>query len=226
VTVLLVAIGIIALAGTGRWYLARRRGIPSFARRLARTPERRIAAHAGGPTRFVGSVVVTGAQLEAPLSARPCVYYRVVVEELDDTRGDHGWVVLLDTRDHAPFWLHDDSGRARVDLTHSRVDVALDVDLPDHDLVALTRGATMLARHGLTPGPRRILRFREGILGAGQTIAVAGRAARTPDPEPPRDARDYREGPELVLELSGTPREPVLVSFRAGVAATSPPTPA
>jgi len=58
----------------------------------------------------------------------------------------------------------------------------------------------------------KALRYREGILEAGEMVSVYGRGVREPDPEGVDEAEGYRGLPPMRLRMSGSFDEPLLIS--------------
>ncbi len=72
-----------------------------------------------------------------------------------------------------------------------------------------------LARHGkLGTGwfLNKTLRYKEGILEAGEGVAVLGRGTLEPDPDGVARAAGYRSGPPMRLQMRGTLQEPLRIS--------------
>lgn len=115
--------------------------------------------------------------VEAPLSRRACVYYRILVEQ----RRRNKWEALVDRKRSAPAWLDDGSGRVRVDVAAAQVVVSSPArvrsgifGVPSAELDEL------LARLGEKPaeitGP--FLRYREEVLEVGDRLYAVATAAR------------------------------------------------
>lgn len=178
-------------------------------RRLKRAPLRTTAEF---PENTVGTVQGTlryleDAPLVAPLSGRPCAYYEVVVEE---SRGKSELREIIRESEGRDFLLEDAHGRARVHMHGYEVLVVEDVHLRS----GLFQNATpelerFLARHRETSTGwlfNKTLRYREGILEAGETVAVCGTGTREVDPDPRAARGGYRESASrLVLSASDMP---------------------
>ena len=190
-----VAMGAIALFTLGSWYFsadqrAKRamRGVP--ARSISDVIEGELA-------RVVGRVEVDGPVL-APLSGRPCAYWRVVVERNEGGGRNSTWRKLVDESDGVDFALLDETGKAWVRTLH--VSAVLDGDArggsgflqdPTPELRAFLH-----ERGHDTQGLffNRTIRFREGVAEPGEVVAVVGvgRWERDPDEEA-RAGAGYRD---------------------------------
>jgi hypothetical protein len=196
--------------------------VGAFAVRLAFSRDRRIKrllrrikptairdAADGRVVKIVGELVYAGRSIPSPLSQRACAYYSIVVEEYRGrgTRGGH-WREIVHEEKGIDFYVRDDSGMALVRVTsdgkyfpalvqdrRARTSPILSSD-PDLERFLAERG---IATEGAFF--RKNLRGREGILEAGERVAVGGIARWLPDPD--AAGGSYRETPKrLVLESS------------------------
>ena len=193
----------------------------SVAIRRAFTPERRIKrllrrfkptpirdAEDGRVVKIVGELVYAGRSIPTPLSLRQCAYYSIVVEEYR-SRGRSGrWHPLIREEKGIDFYLRDATGMALVHIASDGKHFPALV----HDRKARTSPILrndpnlerFLAERGQTiEGTffRKNLRAYEGILEAGERVAVGGLARWMPDPD--AAGGNYRETPKrLLLEAS------------------------
>lgn len=169
----------------------------------------------GRTGRLVGKVG-DGQTLQAPLTGRSCVFYEATVEQYRSSGKSGAWKEVAREVRGVPFVLDDGTGRAIVDPSGARV--AVDIDMT-------TRSGTFddatpveeefLARHGLRSAGwvfNKSLRYREGVIEIGETIAVMGRGIREPDPAAVAKVGGYRSGPPTRLRLGGSARHPILLS--------------
>jgi hypothetical protein len=169
----------------------------------------------GTPARIVGRVE-EGEQLTAPLSGRPCVFYDAIVQQYRSSGRSGSWHTVIRESRGIPFALDDGTGRALVDPTAARLAVEKD---------STTRSGTFddatpteeafLARHGLRSQGmifNKRLRYREGALEIGETIAVCGIAVREPDPDAASRATGYRDALPTRLRLTSSPKLALLIS--------------
>lgn len=124
--------------------------------------------------------------LTAPLTQRPCVFYRYLVEREQKSKDSTHWVkVAGGDSSYCPFWLQDATGKAMV--IPRRAEVILPVDftfstglgttLPD-TLHAFLQGQGI--RYGGLFGGSR-LRFREWRIEEGEEVYVLGTAQKSHD---------------------------------------------
>jgi hypothetical protein len=189
--------------------------------RLAFTRDRRIKralrkvrptkirdAKDGKAVKIVGELVYAGRTIPSPLSLRTCAYYTIVVEEFR-SRGRSGrWHELVREEKGIDFYLRDETGVALIRVASDGKDFPALV----HDRKARTspiiRNDANLERYlgergHSTEGTffRKNLRAYEGILEAGERVAVGGLARWMPDPD--AAGGNYRETPKrLVLQAS------------------------
>jgi hypothetical protein len=144
------------------------------------------------------------------------VFYEATVEQYRSNGKTGSWRQVAREVKGIPFVLDDGSGRAIVDPSGARV--AVDIDMT-------TRSGTFddatpveeefLSRHGLRSTGwvfNKSLRYREGVIEIGETIAVMGQGVREPDPDAVGKVGGYRTGPPTRLRLGGSARHPILLS--------------
>jgi hypothetical protein len=159
----------------------------------------------GEVARVVGAVSVD-APVSAPLSGRPCAYWRVVVEERRRRGKNSRWVTVIDDHGGVDFVVSDETGRALVktghvravlDKDHGRSSGFLNDATPELDHFLASRGHTS---QGFLFN--KSMRFREGVVEPGETVAVVGAARWEPDPElGAQDRAGYRDrAKRLVLD--------------------------
>ncbi len=163
----------------------------------------------GKAVKIVGELVYAGRSIAAPLSQRACAYYSIVVEEYRGrgTRGGH-WHEIVREEKGVDFYLRDDSGMALVRVAGDGRDLpALVHDRKARTSPILSHDAELerfLNERGRSiEGAffRKNLRAYEGILEAGERVAIGGIARWMPDPD--AAGGSYRETPKrLVLEAS------------------------
>jgi len=163
--------------------------------------------------RIVGAAQPIEAALEAPLTGRKCVYYVVTVHR--QRRGDDSLFSIIREERGVPFRVDDGTGRAIVDPNAAKV--ALDVDGHGEsgafDAPNEREGA-FLWRHGMSGKGlffNKRLRYREAIIGVGETVAIVGEGVREPDPDAAPEAA-YRGDPPTRIRMTSSPRFPLLIS--------------
>lgn len=185
----------------------RERRIKRLLKRMRPTPVR--DARDGKALKIVGELIYAGGSLSSPLSQRRCAYYSIVVEEYRGrgTRGGH-WREILREERGVEFYVRDQSGVALVRVggdgkelpalvrdKKARTSPILSND-PDLERFLNERGKSIEGAFF-----RKNLRAYEGVLEAGERVAVGGLARWMPDPD--AVGGNYRETPtRLVLEAS------------------------
>jgi len=181
-------------------------------RTLARRSRTRIQDAAGRALRVTGHVRGRGEPLRAPVSNRPCVAYRLWVQE----HNRNGWRTLLDAQEASSFVVFDESGEALVDPSGPfRLALAPDegggtgwtgrMGAARVQALQSLLGDRAINRFG---GPKN-LRYREGILTSGEIVSVGGHGVRELGAEG-RGGGLRGSGEWLVLR--GTAQEPLLIS--------------
>jgi len=140
------------------------------------TPTSRIRSMALGRVEVRGRAEGKG-PLEAPLTGRPCVWYRWRIEEEVNSNRQRRWRTLEQgSSDAWPFYVEDDTGRVLVDPQGARIEAAHDLSRVDPPLAG-PLGAFVQERgirtHGFL-GLRRKLRFTEWHIAPGDPLYVLG----------------------------------------------------
>ncbi len=144
----------------------------NVARLISSTPATPIADLDAGLHEVKGSFQGEG-RLTSPLSQRPCLYWRLLLEQ----RRRNRWETVLDRKEAVPCWLDDGGGRVVLHPTEAQVVVSGRergrsgiFGVPSAELDEL------LTRVGERPegigGP--YLRFREEVLDAGDRLYAVG----------------------------------------------------
>ena len=185
----------------------------------------------GERAKIVGTLGYVDEPLISPLTGRACAYYQITVEELleKERTDDHvdGWYEVIREEKRLHFVLEDATGCAIIDTGAAEVSADVCVSIHSEALADPTDvELAFLATHG----PRdkdwylgKTLRYREGILEAGEFVSVYGLGHREPEPLPilhgPVDEDGENEQiveldhePENQLHMSGDYDEPLLVS--------------
>lgn len=209
-----VVVVVLAVAVALWWFSA-----DQVARRaMLQTPRSAIAdAQDGQVVRVVG-VVEAEATVEAPISGRPCVAWRVKVEEKQRSNNGTRWDTVIDDHDEVAFSVVE--GDARALVRPLRVHAVLEQD--GHATSGFLDDATprleafLAARGRSSTGLvfNRTMRYREGVVEPGELVAVVATARWERDPDRgPRAGDGYRDAKlpqRLVLEAP--PGEDLLVS--------------
>lgn len=176
----------------------------------------------GGRARIGGRVSYAGPPITAPLSGRPCAFYELLIEEAG--RRDNIWRTVLRETEGTDFVVQDRSGKALVRAQGSRIAVVKDhhrfsgvFNRPSPEMQAL------FDRHGIDTNYLafdRKLRFREGVLEAGEEAGVVGWGQCEPDDDARPTTNAYRNFATQLVMVS-TPGQPVTVSDHQAVDSSS-----
>lgn len=117
-------------------------------------------------------------QLVAPLSQRPCLYYRLLLEQ----RRRNKWEPLIDRRRAVKVWLDDTTGVVSIDPTVADVLIAAPkrqtrgiYEVPNDELDALLQRLETQLPDNVNP----FVRYREELLESGATLTAVGAASPT-----------------------------------------------
>jgi hypothetical protein len=165
-------------------------------------------ARDGKVVKVVGVLAYAGRTIPSALSQRPCACYSVVVEQFQPRGRGGRWHEVVREEKGLDFYLRDDSGVALVRLAgDGKHFAALIQDRKARTTPILRNDPNLerfLAERGHTVEGvlfRKNLRAYEGILEAGERVAVGGLARWVADPA--AAGGNYRETPKrLVLESS------------------------
>jgi hypothetical protein len=209
--VLAIAAGVAIVAASRVWNEKAR-----IRRDMRSAPLVDIAELREGRTgRLVGRVG-EGETLQAPFTGRSCVFYEATVEEYRSSGKTGSWRQVIREARGVSFVLDDGTGRAIVDPGGARVDVDIDMTTRSGTFDDATPiEEQFLTRHGLRSTGwvmNKSLRYREGVIEIGETIAVMGQGVREPDPDAVGRVGGYRSGPPTRLRLGGSSRHPILLS--------------
>jgi hypothetical protein len=162
------------------------RGTPRARRKLLGHTAQPIRGLTSGFAHVVGEVRAAADVLVAPISQRPCVFYRtaisriVTVQRVSTVGGvqveSEKLPELVDTNEaRVQFELADATGVARIDPTHASFEIAsLDYSSmlrESSDGETFARVQSYLRDRAVTGGE---LRVREAVLGVGETAHVFG----------------------------------------------------
>jgi len=134
----------------------------------------------GDIAKVAGKVELVGEPLIAPLSGRKCAHYQVLVEELVSTGKSSHWHTLIKDEKVVKFVIRD--GRYSAFVNYGEIKSYLVEDrlyksgfrhdaTPELEQYLYNHGRKSVGILGLN----KTIRYREGILEEGESIAVAGR---------------------------------------------------
>jgi|JI10StandDraft_1071094.scaffolds.fasta_scaffold00739_31 hypothetical protein len=164
-----------------------------------------IADVPGATTGWVRGRLIGDAPIIAPLSGRPCWYYKIVVEQVGAIVGDDGGRRLAYEARGQSFEIDDGTGVALIDPEGAQVEVDYDHAVEVMPGARLVQPLAELVRRFKLPAAPVVL--REGVLEVGEVVAAHGRLIREVDPDP------ARQGPRV--RVVGVGRERVFVSERS-----------
>lgn len=182
----LAALALVGAIVLGAWWLS---PYQQTLRALRSVPRVSVSdATEGSLVRIVGTLRAGARTLEAPLSGRPCACFRVEVDVRVSTGKSSSWRNIIREEDGADFFVEDPSGRALVKGGTVEAAIVLDHHLKSGTFDDATPELeAYLARHGHKStdflGFNKAIRYREGVLEPGETVAVLGRARWEDDPE-------------------------------------------
>lgn len=188
--------GVAALLGAASYLGGDERAIVRDAERRPEVAARDLRA--GARVKLVGRVIQLAAPLEAPLSLRPCVAYRVRLHGSTDATG--AYAAEERTSD---FWVCDAAGGlVAVHTRGARLIATPDLELRvDGRRATDARAAAFLARHRARAKHHRYV-LEEGVLAAGDLVTIVGCARRQLDPAE-TVIRSLREPPtKMVFEAT------------------------
>ncbi|MBW2702574.1 MAG: hypothetical protein JRF33_17280 [Deltaproteobacteria bacterium] len=133
----------------------------------------------GAEARLVGEVRLLD-EFFSPLSKRPCAHYHLKVEQNKRSGRSSRWVTIIEDTRTVDFIIDDGTGRAIVETGQSKVAVVKD----SHARSGTFNDASfdleeLLMHYGKTStgllGFNKSIRYHEGVIEAGEKVAVFGR---------------------------------------------------
>ena len=163
----------------------------------------------GDIAKVVGVVEIEGEPLLAPLSGRPCCYYHVTVEQRVQSGKSSSWRTIIDEEFGGDILLRDGDDLARLSGNAYTSLIVKDRDFSSGFLNDATPELeAYLSSDGTESenviGMNKSLRYKEGILEAGESISAIGQGYWK--------IEDHPQGRRKVLELIGLASEPIVVS--------------
>lgn len=199
-----LAFGAVITAAAAAFYFSAK---ATFLRDVRSYPVRPVREVVDGEVvRVVGRVEYVGTPLAAPISGRGAAVFRVVVQERVQSGRSSTWRRVTEEVEAQPFVVRDATGAAFVRDPSPEVLLVEDHEQRSGFLRDATPElAAYLARFGQDSvgmlGMNRTLRYLEGVVEQGETIAVVGRARWEADDSGGASSGDYRSSPKrLVIE--------------------------
>ncbi len=143
----------------------------------------------------------------APISARPCYYYRTLVWEWKLQGKSNQWVKVAAECMHLPFFLDDNTGRVLVDPRGAEFDIHCDVLEEFSDALFTTKDPppgnvrAFLARHGVDINNK--IKVEEYCIKPKNSLFILGSLADNPGievmPQPTREEESLLSTPRSAL---------------------------
>jgi hypothetical protein len=202
--IIVIAVALAGAAAFASWYYSAHR---RMVRRLAELGAVPIAdVPEGASVRIVGTLSYVGEPLLSPITRRSCACYHVLVKEKHGKRME----TVIDESRYSDFLVRDGSGVALVRVVSASLAIVRDehrytggfgeLDPTDEMKELLARHEQSSTARGIFFDSERRLTYEEGLLEAGETVAVFGRGRWEPDPDPTA-GRSYRDrAMRLVLD--------------------------
>ncbi len=95
-------------------------------RLIEETPTSPIGKVTGGLTEIKGDIVSIDEPIISPLTKKPCVYLRLVIEELRSSGKNSRWVTIKSKLLTRRFHLDDGTGQAVIELEKAQIDFEVD----------------------------------------------------------------------------------------------------
>jgi hypothetical protein len=135
----------------------------------------------------VSGLAVGPYTLIAPITARPCYYYRTLVWELQQRGKNKQWVKVAAECRHLPFFVDDNSGRLLVDPRGADLDLHRDFEQQFSDSFFTTEQpvppnvVALLARYGVTANNK--IKVEEFCIKPKNALFILGTLAENPGVE-------------------------------------------
>lgn len=123
----------------------------------------------------------------APVTARPCYYYRTLVWEWKQSGKNKQWVKVASECMHVPFFVDDNTGRMLIDPRGADLDLHRDFQQEFSDSFFTTKDPvpdnvrTFLARHGISTNNK--IKVEEFCIKPKNALFILGTLSENPDIE-------------------------------------------
>jgi E3 Ubiquitin ligase len=182
------------------------------------TPFSKIRSAAMGMIEING-LAVGPYTMVAPITARPCYYYRTLVWEWKQRGKNKDWVKVAGECMHVPFFVDDNTGRVLVDPRGADLDLHRDFEQEFCDSFFTTKDPapanvrSFLARHGVVTSNK--IKVEEYCIKPKNSLFILGTLTENPGlevrPQPVRDVEPMR-----TISTAGFSLSLGSLSFRAG----------
>lgn len=176
---------------------------------ILNTPVSKVRSAAMGMVELNG-LAVGPYTMVAPITARPCYYYRTVVWEWKQSGKNKQWVKAAAECVHVPFFLNDNSGKVMVDPRGAELDLHRDFEQQFCDSLFTTKEEAppnvrdFLARHGISTANK--IKVEEFCIKPKNALFVLGTLGENPGlelaPKPIRDDEAMTQSSGNVLSFS------------------------
>ncbi len=155
--------------------------------------------------KIVGRVKKINTVLTAPLSHRPCVFYQIIVEQRVKSGKSHTWKTIIHDQDAVHFMVSDGAHEAYIEMKYVQASLVDDVQLksnswspPNKHLIQYLNSK---GKDHRTLFGSKTLRYKEGILHIGETVAIKGTGfwELKPDPAEQRLIMKGEPGIEMII---------------------------
>lgn len=174
---------------------------------------------ADGTVAAIRARVATGGdELRAPLTGRPCVYWRIVIDEV----GAKDFVELGRNEQGVPFLVRSDAGvmrvvpeRARIAVVPHQVTTQMPAALHERSRNAHGDPLVDLARRTIRNWPNHYtttLRVREYAITAGAVLTMSGFVTLEANPDGAAGVQGYRADLPMRPVMSGSRRARLLIA--------------
>jgi hypothetical protein len=187
------------------------------------TPFSKIRSAAMGMVEVSGLAVGPYAVV-APITARPCYYYRTIVWEWKQNGKNKSWVKVAGECVHVPFFLDDNTGRVLVDPRGADLDIHRDFQQEFCDAFFTTKDPapenvrSFLTNHGIVTSNK--IRVEEFCIKPKNSLFILGTLAENPgmeiNPQPIREDINLTSTGSLQESLAMTLSSPVSLSVVFG----------
>ncbi len=156
--------------------------------------------------KIVGSARKINLTLNAPLSGRPCLFYQVIVEEKIKSGKSTSWRKIIHDENAVNFHVFDGTGEALIELENVEAFLVKDMNLKSNYWSPPSKKlADYLKQKGVKSKKilgQKTLRYHEGVLHLGETVAIKGTGFWELKPDPDEQRLIMRGTPEIELHLS------------------------
>ncbi len=156
--------------------------------------------------KIVGRVKKVNLILNAPLSGRPCVFYQVIVEQKVSSGKSTSWKKIIHDQKAVNFMVTDGATDALIELEKVNAYLVKDVNLKSSTWSPASRKLELYLRQHKTSSStflgQKTLRYKEGILHIGETVAVKGQGLWELEPDPALQKLIMNGNPDLELFIS------------------------